>query len=442
MSTPSTGDNDCGNLEENERRQFQNAIEVALTLGDFQKEVNKECTVATINEKAVSRIRQLVPFEASAIYLLDDTTYDLTPSLFKPAEARTALEAEMEFLVEEGFVSWAIRERRGISIFSKDNSRQIFLHVMATYSRIRGLFVGMFPPRASRLPEASLEMISLVLRNAVNAIESQMHSTLLRQRKEDLEKELEEKTKQLLHYEKNLMQAQQSEAIAALAGGVAHEFNNALSGLVGNIDLVSMKFQATPEVATYINRIRPIIERMTRLTGQLLAYAQGGTCMGKVISLEALFNHVMPAIKHALGDQIRLDVELDAASTTVDVDMIQFRMVMLAIVNNAKEATENNGRILVFGRQAPWDQIPERVRDELAPGDYACIGIEDNGSGMDEGTLRRLFDPFFSTKFTGRGLSMAAVSGIIKRHKGCIDASSSPGSGTCIRVYLPQVTAA
>jgi signal transduction histidine kinase len=429
-----------GENQEYSKRYIQNAIESALSLGDFQWEVNSECTPRTINTKAINRIQRLIHFEASAVCLVDDKTSDMSLSVFTPDDAKESIEDQLEFLIENGFVAWAMRERRGITVFSKDGSRQLFLHVMATCSQIRGLFMGIFPSQLSRLPDASLEIVSIILRNAVNGIESLMHSTLLRQKKQDLEKALEEKTKQLIRYEKDLMQAQKSEAIAALAGGVAHQFNNAMTGLIGNIDLISMSDKKNVDVSPYIDRIHPIIERMSKLTRQLLAYAQGGTYMTQVISLESFFDEVLPAVKHILEKQIQLEVALTDASCTVEVDLIQMRMVILAIVNNAKEAIVENGIIRVVVRRVQWDQMPDCISSELKPGNYACIGIEDNGSGMDDNMVRRLFEPFFSTKFTGRGLSMAAVLGIVKRHCGWIDVSSMIGKGTQVEIYLPQIS--
>jgi len=429
-----------GENQEYSKQFIQNAIESALSLGDFQKEVNSECTPRTINTKAINRIQRLVLFEASAVYIADDKTSDMSLSVFTPDDAKESIEEELEFLIENGLVAWAIRERRGITVFSKDGSRQLFLHVMATCSRIRGLFMGIFPSQLSRLPDASLEIVSIILRNAVNGIDSLMHSTLLRQKKQDLEKALEEKKKQVIRYEKDLMQAQKSEAIAALAGGVAHQFNNALTGLIGNIDLISMSDKKNGDVSPYIDRIHPIIERMSKLTSQLLAYAQGGTYMTQAISLESFFDEVLPAIKHILERQIQLEVELTDASCTVEIDLIQMRMVILAIVNNAKEAIVENGIIRIVVRRVQWGQMPDCISSELKPGNYACIGIEDNGSGMDDNMVRRIFEPFFSTKFTGRGLSMAAVLGIVKRHCGWIDVSSMIGKGTQVEIYLPQIS--
>ncbi len=440
MQTHPNVDSVQGEDQEYRKRYIQNAIESALSLGDFQKEVNSDCTPGTINTKAIDRIQRLIHFEASAICIVDDKTSDMSLSVFTPDDAKEAIEEELEFLIENGFIAWAIRERRGITVFSKDGSRQLFLHVMATCSRIRGLFMGIFPCQLSRLPDASLEIVSIILRNAVNGIESLMHSTLLRQKKQDLEKALEEKTKQLIRYEKDLTQAQKSEAIAALAGGVAHQFNNALTGLIGNIDLISMSANKDSDVSPYIDRIHPIIERMSKLTSQLLAYAQGGTYMTQVLSLGALFDEVLPAIKHVLEKQIQLEVALADASCTVEIDLIQMRMVILAIVNNAKEAIVDNGIIRMVVRSVQWGQMPDCIRSELKPGSYACIGVEDNGSGMDDNMLRRLFEPFFSTKFTGRGLSMAAVLGIVKRHRGWIAVSSKIGKGTHVEIYLPQIS--
>lgn len=417
---------------------IQNAIEFALSLGDFQKEIQSECTPQTVASEAIERIDQLIQFESSAIYLADEETFDMQLSVCRPSKVENLMEAELEFMIQNGFVAWAIRERRGITVFSKDGSHQLLLHVMATYSRIRGLFIGIFPAQLARLPDGSLEILSLILRNAVNGIESLIYSALLHQQKQDLEKEVEQKTRQLVHYEKQLVQAQNSEAIAALAGGVAHQFNNALTGLGGNIDLISMMVESDSKILSYLERTRPIIERMANLTSQLLAYARGGTYMTQVISLKGLFDQVLPAIKLALKKTVELTVELSDESISVDIDLIQMRTAVLAIINNADEAIVDQGYIRICSRLFQWNQLPEKVKGELNPGDYVSIRFEDNGTGMDGDTSRRLFEPFFSTKFEGRGLSMATVAGIIKSHNGWITVASQIGQGTTVHIYLPR----
>lgn len=418
---------------------IHNAIEFALTLGDFQKEVNCECTPETVTSETIKRIESLINFDSSAIYLVDEQSADMRLTACSPDDAQDALEDELAFMIENGFVAWAIRERRGITVNSKDGSRQILLHVMATYSRIRGLFIGIFPSRPSKIQDASLEILSLILRNAVNGIESLIYSSMMRQQQQKLEEEVEQKTHRLVHYEKQLSQAQNMEAIAALAGGVAHQFNNALQALTGNVDLISMIAQNESEILPSIERTRPIIERMSNLTSQLIAYAQGGNFIAtQAISLKTLFNEALPTIKRSIKETVQLKVELSDELVTVDVDLIQIRTVILAIVTNADEAIVGEGSIRISSQVFQWNEVPEDIRNELTPGNYVCIGFQDDGTGMEKDTLRRLFEPFYSTKFQGRGLSMAAVSGIIKRHMGGIHVSSQIKKGTTVKIFLPQ----
>ncbi len=427
--------------QEKSIRFIHNAIESALTLGDFQKEVNSECTPENVTSETIKRIESLINFDSSAIYLVDEQTADMRLSACSPHDVQDALDDELAFMIDNGFVAWAIRERRGITVNSKDGSRQILLHVMATYSRIRGLFLGIFPTKPSKLQGASLEILSIILRNAVNGIESLIYSSMMRQQQEKLEEEVKQKTHRLVHYEKQLSQAQNMEAIAALAGGVAHQFNNALHALTGNIDLISMIVQNESEILPCIERIRPIIVRMSNLTSQLIAYAQGGNFIAtQAISLKTLFNEVLPAIKRAIKETVQLDLEPVDDWVTVDVDLIQIRTVVIAIVTNADEAIVGKGSIRISSQLFQWNEFPEDIKNELIPGDYVCIGFQDDGTGMDKDTLRRLFEPFYSTKFQGRGLSMAAVSGIIKRHKGWITVSSQIEKGTCVKIYLPKVS--
>ncbi|BBO87919.1 sensor histidine kinase [Desulfosarcina ovata] len=428
-----------GDPQEDRLRSIHNALEYALTLGDFQEEVSRECTPEAIAGETIKRIKRIIRFDSCAICLVDEKTSDLQICQCMPVDEKAFLEAELAFMIDNGFVAWAIRERRGITLNSKDGQRKVLLHVMATYARIRGLFIGIFPSQMSNLNTASLEIVSIILRNASNGIESLIYSSMLRKQQQDLEDEVERKTRQLLQYEKQLLTAQNMEAIAALAGGVAHQFNNALQVLTGKIDLISMFADGDAKVMTHIERTRPVIERMSSLTSQLLAYARGGTFIAnQVMTINTLFTEIVPEIKRAIKATVDLQVDLADESTTVNVDLIQMRTAILAIIANADEAIPEKGLIRISSRLFPWNDLPEEMKNELAPGEYMSIAFEDNGSGMDGDTLRRLFEPFYSTKFQGRGLSMAAVSGIVKRHKGWIHVDSQTGKGTRIQLYLPK----
>jgi len=435
-------DAEPGRADHNEKsRQFiQNAIELALSFGDFQKEVHCQCTAQAIVSKTAERIGRLISFESSALYLVDEETSDMQISFCMPADIEKAMEEELNFLIENGFVAWAIRERRGIMVYSRDGRRQILLHVMSTYSRTRGLFVGLFPTQMRRLPDASLEILSIILRNAANGIESLTYSNMLRQQKMELEKIVADKTQRLVHYEKQLMQAQNMEAIAALAGGVAHQFNNALTGLIGYLDLISLCLGDQSEAAGYLERIQPITDRMASLTNHLLAYAQGGKYMASIVSLKNLLKDVQPVIRRSIKSSVQLTTDLADDGLTIQVDMIQMRMAILAIANNADEAITQEGNIHIGGHAVSSGDLEEEIRMELRSGEYVCLSIRDTGRGMDKNTRRRIFQPFFSTKFEGRGLSMAAVFGIIKNHNGWITVDSELDQGTTVNIYLPMVS--
>ena len=424
---------------EKSRRFIQSAIELALSLGDFQQEVDCHCTSEVIAEIVEERIATLINFESSALYLVDEESSDVRLSVCRPAEAEDIMEAELDFLIQTGFVAWAIRERRGITVYSKNGRHQVLLHSMSTVLRTRGLFIGIFPERMRRLPDASLEILSIILRNAANAIESLTYANMLREQKLELEKLVKERTRRLVHYEKQLMQARHMETVAALAGGVAHQFNNALTGLVGNLDLIDMAVEDGSDTSRYLGRTRPIIERMTGLTNQLLAYAQGGKYLASAISLNNLIVDTLPVIRRTIKPTVAFDTSPIDETLTVKVDVIQMRMAILAIVSNADEAIEGDGDIQLRTFSVTSEALPEALKDELGPGQYVCICIRDNGKGMDDKTLQRIFEPFYSTKFEGRGLSMAAVFGIIKNHDGWVAVRSEPGQGTEVQVYLPIV---
>ena len=254
----------------------------------------------------------------------------------------------MNFMIENGFVAWSMRERRGIKVYSQDGSRQILLHVMATHARIRGVFIGIFPHQPTKIQDASLEILSIILRNAVNSLESLIYSSMIRERQQQLQDEVELKTSQLLNFEKQMLQVQHMEAIAALAGGVAHRFNNSLQVLIGNIDLIKMIASGESKMLPHIERIYPVIEQMSQLTNKLLAYARGGTFVSpQTITVQELFSEIMPSVRGSLKGTVQLHAEVHDDSAAVNVDLLQLRTVIQAIVVNADEAIVDHGSIRI-----------------------------------------------------------------------------------------------
>jgi PAS domain S-box-containing protein len=239
--------------------------------------------------------------------------------------------------------------------------------------------------------------------------------------------------------EAQLLQTHRTEAIATLAGGIAHEFNNALVGVTGNLELLQMDLSNEKNLRSYTGRIKESAHRMINLTNQLLAYAQGGKYRPKQISLSDFVEDTLPFIKQTIDPSIRIETDLPLDIVNVEADLTQMQMVLSAILTNASEAIENKGRIRITIRNEEVDEAFAKSTPTLNPGPYVCFMVEDNGMGMDEEAKNKIFDPFFTTKFQGRGLGMAAVYGIVTNHGGWISIDSELGRGTIVRVYLPAI---
>ena len=237
--------------------------------------------------------------------------------------------------------------------------------------------------------------------------------------------------------ENQLRQSQKMEAISALSGGIAHQFNNALSVVTGNIDLLELDFASDEIVADYAKKLKDPVRRMTQLTDQLLAYARGGKYQAKTVSLCDVVRDTLPLVKHTINPAIHVETDLPADIHNIAADVTQMQMVLSAVLTNASEAMDGNGSILVTCRNTFITDGTIGNFPGLKPGNYVNLTITDDGRGIDEETRKRIFEPFFTTKFQGRGLGMAASYGIVKNHNGWISVDSEPGQGTIVKIYLP-----
>jgi two-component system, cell cycle sensor histidine kinase and response regulator CckA len=250
---------------------------------------------------------------------------------------------------------------------------------------------------------------------------------------------LKDVTRQKL-MEAKLLEAQKMQAIATLAGGVAHQFNNALAVIVGNVEFMKMASHGNNDVGRYLEPIVDAVRKIARLNDHLLAYARGGKYHPKVVAIQDFIKETLPLIRHTMGPDVQLESIFQDVDAHVDMDTSQMQMVLSAVLSNASEALESQGKIRFECKKL--EVLPDRRgpgASPLGPHDYVCIIIEDNGRGMDEETRARIFEPFFTTKLHGRGMGMAAVYGIVKNHGGLISVDSQAGKGTKVSIFLPVV---
>ena len=239
-----------------------------------------------------------------------------------------------------------------------------------------------------------------------------------------------------------LQEAKKMEAIATLAGGIAHQFNNALTPITVNLQLLEMDMVESEKSANYIKAMKDSTQRIVQLTNQLLAYARGGKYQAGIIYLDEFVKDTLPLLYHTIDSSIHVETDFFHDVSRVRADTVQLQMVLSAILSNASESIEGIGYIRISIHNEDVSRDFARGCPGLQPGRYVCLKIEDNGKGMDEETRTRVFEPFFSTKFQGRGLGMAAVYGIIRNHGGWISLDSEMGRGTVVQIYLPVVETA
>ncbi len=243
----------------------------------------------------------------------------------------------------------------------------------------------------------------------------------------------------LKHLEAQLRQAQKMEAIGQLAGGVAHDFNNILTAIIGYGNIVKMKLPPGDAVLPFVSQILASAERAAQLTHSLLAFSRKQAINPKHVNINAVIERVNSLLIKLLGEDIEFKTVLCDRDLTVLADSVQMEQVLMNLVMNARDALRDHGRITIETSVFELGEEFIRIHAYGEPGSYALLTMADTGEGMDEATRRRIFEPFFTTKEVGKGtgLGLSMVYGIIKQHKGFITVSSEPGKGTVFSIYLP-----
>ena len=432
-------------LEKN-RRFVQNALEMVLDLADFQEKINKRFDSMDVFKEAEKRIRRMVPFEGMAFYLVDEETSEFKSLLIEPAHLGPVIETEVDFMIDRGLFGWALRERRGTFIESQDHSKQFFVHVIATYSRIRGMFIGLASARGEQIPDTALTLLSIILRNIANALESIEFYRLMQNQNVILEKKVEKRTRKLIRAERKLQKIQKMEAIGALAGGVAHDLNNILAGIVGYPELLLMQLPKNSPLRKPLTAIQNTGKKAAAIVQDLLTLARRGVAVSDVVNLNDMIREYLrsPECEKLLSFHPRVEIEtrLRASKPNTLGSPIHLGKALMNLVSNAAEAMADGGKIIISTENR---SVVERINgyEEIAPGDYVILTVSDSGTGISPEEREKIFEPFYTKKKMGRsgtGLGMAVVWGSVKDHQGYIDIDSTEGKGAAFTLYLPITT--
>ncbi|UYB53696.1 PAS domain-containing protein [Xanthomonas sp. AM6] len=239
--------------------------------------------------------------------------------------------------------------------------------------------------------------------------------------------------------EKALRQAQKMEEIGNLTGGIAHDFNNLLTVILGNLELLRLRVPDDALLHRLLDNATAGAERGAALTARMLAFARKQDLRTERLDVKALVEGMTDLLERSLGATIALQLELPTQLPAVETDANQLESALLNLAVNARDAMDGQGRILIAARTTRR----RHAADGLRPGRYVCLAVTDTGTGMDEATLKRAAEPFFTTKGVGKGtgLGLSMVHGLAQQCGGALLIHSTPGLGTTAEIWLPAADA-
>lgn len=239
--------------------------------------------------------------------------------------------------------------------------------------------------------------------------------------------------------EQQLRQSQKMEAVGQLAGGIAHDFNNILQVILGYSELlldISVKDSSQSE---FINEISNSITKAAELTSQLLAFSRQQVLKSKTFNLNSSIKFMAGLISRSIGDHIALKYSFSTEKIYIFADPRLIEQSLMNICINAADAMDSGGKIFITTKVCTLNESKEEQTDEIPPGEYAQIEVEDTGKGINQEALPHIYEPFFSTKEKKSGLGLSTVYGIVKQHKGFIKITSQEEKGTIVKLFFPLI---
>jgi signal transduction histidine kinase len=277
------------------------------------------------------------------------------------------------------------------------------------------------------------------LEEAVAERTAELAGAMERLRAEMMERQRSEEQRRRL--QEQLLQAQKTESIGRLAGGVTHDFNNILTAIMSYAELCLMKLPPDHPVWSQVTAIRDACERAASLTHQLLAFSRKQVLEMSAVDLNGVIEAMSTLLKRLIEEDIHLQVRPRASRSTIRADRGQIEQVVMNLAVNARDAMPTGGELVIETSSVASDDSflrDQEVRDAAA---FVLLTVTDTGAGMSREVRERIFDPFFTTKELGKGtgLGLAMVYGIVKQHGGHVMVNSEMGKGTTFRIYLPVI---
>jgi PAS domain S-box-containing protein len=437
-----------------ERENRMTALEAGAE-GFLTKPLEETELIAQI--RTMAKIKAMNLLQRRENERLELLVTERTRALKQELTARLQAERNFESLFREMFDGFALHE-----IICNQQGRPVdfrFIDVNPAYTRLTGLSADKLigNPASQVFPAITREWVERVGRVALTGAPDFFEGLF-----QPLEKYLEikifcpgprqfacvladitEKKRAEAEREKlqaQLNQAQKLESIGLLAGGVAHDFNNNLSVILGYTEVLLMQTDPAHPLFPKIQEIEKATHRSAALTRQLLAFARKQAAVPQVLDLNSTIEGMLKMLQRLIGEEMSLVWQPAPAIWPIRIDPGQVDQILANLAVNARDAIPDRGKITIATENCWLDQSFCRRHPGTAEGEYVLLAVADTGSGMAPEILAHIFEPFFTTKALGRGtgLGLATVFGIVKQNNGAIDVESRPGEGTFFRIYLPR----
>ncbi|MEJ2156690.1 MAG: ATP-binding protein [Desulfobacteraceae bacterium] len=405
-------------LEEN-RRYIQNALETVLSLGDFRTtDENGAGDLGSLFDRAAGKIKRIIPFTSCTFYLVDEESFLFSPKFCDAPGQLTEIEEEVDFMIDQGFFAWAVRENRGVLITSRDHDRQFLLHVISCDSRVRGMFVGHLPEEKHAIADTALTLLSIILMRVATALENREYYNFLQNQKDILEKKVVMRTEALTRSERRLKAAmtkatllarkaeQASEAKSDFLAKMSHELRTPLNGIIGMAEIA-----LSSEMDDRQRQMLQIIDResnaLLRIINDILDFSKVEAGKMEIeyrpFDLRALLDEVADTMV-LQARQKGLELITDLAPqipARLRGDAMRIKQVLLNLAGNALKFT-HQGEIRIAG--ALKQKNHRQVRIEFS--------VKDTGIGIPMEKQAAIFEGFTQAdqsttrKYGGTGLGI------------------------------------
>ncbi len=435
-------------LEEN-RRYVHEALEKALSVGDFQEDLKKHGSSDQILLQAQQRINQLISFEASALFLVNDDTSDFEMTVCEPSESRNFIQKESDTLIDNGFFGWALRERRGVLIESENHSRQFLLHVVSTHSQMKGMFIGILDGQSQSVPESSRYLLSIILLNTANALESLEFHRLMQEQNILLETKVEERTKELeknirglqeevskrKQIEEELKKSKETAEAASTSKGeflanMSHEIRTPLNGIIGMLEM-AMDSDLNDDLRGILNTVNTEAESLLEIINGILDFSKIEA--GKLELEEIPFNlsYLLEDLSKGFAFQAEQKGIEFIASMAPDLphrligDPVRLRQILVNLAGNALKFT-HKGSITVHAEFL--EASGERLKIRFL--------VKDTGIGIPKDQHEHIFGEFTQADgsttrvYGGTGLGTSISRQLAIMMGGTIGLNSEEGKGS------------